>query len=68
MDDLLKAIMMTAIADAAKKERKPSDVKKNDEVQEAKELAKMNKILFDAHIEAGFTAEQAIQIVAAQNN
>ena len=45
----------------------PTEPKKDDNVQEAKKIAKMNKILFDAHIEAGFTVEQATQIVAAYN-
>lgn len=31
------------------------------------DLAKTNKKLFDAHIKAGFTPEQAIQIVSAAN-
>lgn len=29
------------------------------------ELAKNNKVLFDAHIKAGFTAEQSMQIITA---
>lgn len=55
MDELLDALL------------KAKEEMKDNEVQEAKEIAKMNKVLFDAHIEAGFTTEQAIKIVVAQN-
>lgn len=41
---------------------------KEQEKQKAmQDLAKTNKELFDAHIKAGFTPEQAIQIVSAAN-
>nr|DAZ41847.1 MAG TPA: hypothetical protein [Caudoviricetes sp.] len=39
-----------------------------DMVKDAENVAMMNKVLFDAHIRAGFTEEQAIQIVAAFNS
>lgn len=39
-----------------------------DMVKNAENVAMMNKVLFDAHIRAGFTEEQAIQIVAAFNS
>lgn len=42
--------------------------KEEQEKQKAmQDLAKTNKELFDAHIKAGFTPEQAIQIVSAAN-
>lgn len=42
--------------------------KEEKEKQKAmQDLAKTNKELFDAHIKAGFTPEQAIQIVSAAN-
>jgi hypothetical protein len=65
MDEMMKAIIQAAMVDAMSK---TGAKKEPDELQEAKKLAKTNKILFDAHIEAGFTAEQATAIVAALNN
>lgn len=35
---------------------------------EAKKIAEANKNLYDAHIAAGFTEEQALAIVVAVNN
>lgn len=71
MDEFMEMLFKAAMQDAVKKGIEPSSAptepKKDDNVQEAKEIAKMNKILFDAHIEAGFTVEQATQIVAAYN-
>lgn len=64
----MKLIMMGAMEDAVKKHNVKAEPKEDDITSEAKKLAKTNKIMFDAHIEAGFTAEQAIQIVAAINN
>ena len=37
-------------------------------IQDAAEIAHMNKILYDEHIKVGFSPEQAIMIVAASNN
>lgn len=37
-------------------------------VKDADEIAKLNKVLFDAHIRAGFTEEQATKIVVAFNS
>lgn len=36
--------------------------------KEAAEIAQLNKILYEAHIEAGFTSEEALALVVAQNN
>lgn len=73
MDELLEMIMKAAVTDAIKNGMnvKGQYAKKPEEANielDAKKLAKENKILFDAHIAAGFTEEQAIQIVAAINN
>lgn len=71
MDEFIEMIVKAAITDAMKNGVKPSSKvqtntgDKPDATAIAKNRAKMNKIMFDAHIEAGFTAEQAIQIVAA---
>lgn len=37
-------------------------------IQDAAEIAHLNKVLYDEHIKAGFSPEQAIMIVAASNN
>lgn len=37
-------------------------------IQDAAEIAHLNKVLYDEHIKAGFSPEQAILIVAASNN
>lgn len=34
-------------------------------ISESHRIAKANKVLYDAHIEVGFTEEQAIQLVSA---
>ena len=60
MDELLKKILEQVI------ECKPDF--KVEAHQEAAEIAELNKILFDAHVAAGFTAEQALALVVAQNN
>lgn len=36
--------------------------------KEAAEIAQLNRILYEAHIEAGFTSEEALALVVAQNN
>lgn len=44
-------------------------MKEADEIAEAKkeaaEIAQLNRILYEAHIEAGFTSEEAISLVTA---
>lgn len=76
MDELLKMIMKTAVTDAVTDaiknglNVKGQHAKKPEEANielDAKKLAKENKILFDAYIAAGFTEEQAIQVIAANN-
>lgn len=70
MENLFEAIMKAAVTDAIKNglNVKGQNAKKPEEANielDAKKLAKEKKILFDAYIAAGFTEEQAIQIVAA---
>ena len=36
--------------------------------KEAAEIAELNRILYEAHINAGFTGAEALALVAAQNN
>lgn len=33
--------------------------------EEAKEIAELNKILYEAHIEVGFTSEEALELTMA---
>ena len=55
MDDLLKMILMDAMASSEKPDLKTS----------AKDVAKLNKELYNAHMEQGFTSEQSIMLVSA---
>lgn len=60
-DELIDEFFKTTTTTKSKEE-------KEQEKQKAmQDLAKTNKELFDAHIKAGFTPEQAIQIVSAAN-
>lgn len=49
------------------KTTKSKEEKEQEKQKAMQDLAKTNKELFDAHIKAGFTPEQAIQIVSAAN-
>ena len=60
MEELLKLAIASAMDEAMKKSKTP---KTEVDVKSIKEVAKINKNLFDAHIEVGFTPEQAIQLV-----
>ena len=45
---------------------KPSEKDEFEEMkQDAKELAQLNRMLVDAHVEVGFTESQAIKLVAS---
>lgn len=46
---------------------KSKEEKEQEKQKAMQDLAKTNKELFDAHIKAGFTPEQAIQIISAAN-
>lgn len=50
-----------------KKTLKSKEEIEQEKIKAMKELAEINKELFDAHIKVGFTPEQAIQIVSAAN-
>lgn len=58
-DELVEELFKTSL-----KSKKEKEQEKQKAMQD---LAKTNKELFDAHIKAGFTPEQAIQIVLAVN-
>lgn len=72
MDELLKMIAeaveegnvhVVQIGDKPKKNDEPdifAEAKK-----EAAELAKVNRILYEAHVHAGFTSEEAIALTVA---
>jgi hypothetical protein len=70
MDELEK-IFLEALTEGLKngiKEPEDIDSKVEDQMRKsAARVAKANKALFDAHIDAGFSANYAIQIVVAQN-
>lgn len=51
----------------SKQQQKSKEEKEQEKQKAMQDLAKTNKELFDAHIKAGFTPEQAIQIVSAAN-
>lgn len=68
MDELFKMLL-----EAAEKEGKVHVVKKtvNKEdsiIKDAQELAHANKVLYEAHIEEGFTSEEALALVVATLN
>lgn len=64
MEELLKLAIASAMDEAMKKSKTPKTSSKLEiDVESIKEVAKINKNLFDAHIEVGFTPEQAIQLV-----
>lgn len=66
MEELFEAVIKAAMADAMRNKIKGNH--QNDMTSEAKKIAEANKNLYDAHIAAGFTEEQALAIVVAVNN
>lgn len=58
-DELIDEMFKTA--------SKSREEREQEKAKAMRDLAKTNKELFDAHIKAGFTPEQAIQIVSAAN-
>lgn len=58
-DELVEELFKTSL--------KSKEEKEQEKQKAMQDLAKINKELFDAHIKAGFTPEQAIQIVLAVN-
>lgn len=58
-DELVEELFKTSL--------KSKEEKEQEKQKAMQDLAKTNKELFDAHIKAGFTPEQAIQIVLSVN-
>lgn len=58
-DELVEELFKTSL--------KSKEEKEQEKQKAMQDLTKTNKELFDAHIKAGFTPEQAIQIVLAVN-
>lgn len=66
MDELTNLIVSAIMKEATKNTACHAKTTKcESKTEHAKKLAQFNKMLFDAHIEAGFTAEQAIQLISA---
>lgn len=64
MDDFIEMMLKAAIKDAEKRSNQSSDSESDEEFAYlAKKMAKANKVLFDAHIAAGFNEEQALKLV-----
>ena len=59
-------VRVVQIGDEPKKDAKSSFMA--EAKKEAAEIAQLNRILYEAHIEAGFTSEEALALVVAQNN
>ena len=68
MDNILKLASLLAATNITNEAKKFSTSKDESKTDIAMKIARENKELFDAHIKLGFTEEQAIQIVIAQNN
>ena len=64
MEEFEKAFL-DAFKEVIKKPEEPKTTDCSELEAEAKIVAETNKKLFDAHVNAGFTAEQAIQLVVA---
>ena len=75
MEKFVKELIEKAQANGAKVEviRMGEDEPKTDDTceelqEEAKELAKLNKMIFDAHIDAGFNKVEALKLTIAVIN
>ena len=76
MDEFMKILLEKAVKDGkvhvVQIGDEPKKDAKSDFLAEAKkeaaEIAQLNRILYEAHIEAGFTSEEALALVVAQNN
>ena len=68
-NEILKMLVKVAKAteEAEKAEKEPDDVYEEAK-KEAQHIAKINKILFDAHIEVGFNEDAAFELTAAMIN
>lgn len=76
MDEFMKMLLEKAVKEGKVHVVQIGDEPKKDEKsdffaeakKEAAEIAHLNRILYEAHIEAGFTSEEALALVVAQNN
>ena len=59
-------VHVVQIGDEPNKDAKPDFIA--EAKKEAAEIAQLNRILYEAHIEAGFTSEEALALVVAQTN
>lgn len=60
-EEMFIEMLMEGMLKGGKSTKRPVALNK----ETVNELAKNNKVLFDAHIKAGFTAEQSMQIITA---
>lgn len=67
MPRIEKSAFDESVEELFKTSLKSKEEKEQEKQKAMQDLAKTNKELFDAHIKAGFTPEQAIQIVLAVN-
>ena len=76
MDGFIKMLLEKAVKEGkvhvVQVDNEPKKDAKPDFIAEAKkeadEIAQLNRILYEAHIKAGFTSEEALALVVAQNN
>ena len=73
MDELMKMLIETAMKEKVRHQTEPkktAEPKKTDLIAEAKQeamkMAQLNRILYEAHINAGFTKEEALALTIAQ--
>lgn len=62
-DDMLDIFIKAAVKQSMEKSRTPENPFKVDPAEMAKKSASTAKQLFDAYVEAGFTKEQAFELV-----
>lgn len=67
MPRIEKSAFDELVEELFKTSSKSKEEKEQEKQKAMQDLAKTNKELFDAHIKAGFTPEQAIQMVSAAN-
>ena len=65
IDSEILKMLAKAAEEAEKAEKEIDDDVYVEAKKEAQHIAKINKILFDAHIEAGFNEDAAFELTAA---